>query len=64
MASNNDSISKTLAVVGGLCLVCSILVAGAAVGLRPWQDAAKARDRQANIQIGRASCRERVYVLV
>jgi len=49
VASNNDSISKTLAVVGGLCLVCSILVAGAAVGLRPWQDAAKARDRQANI---------------
>ncbi|MFC3914833.1 Na(+)-translocating NADH-quinone reductase subunit C [Pseudaeromonas sharmana] len=49
MASNNDSIIKTFVVVGALCLVCSILVAGAAVGLRPWQDAAKARDRQANI---------------
>ena len=49
MANNNDTIGRTFAVVGGLCLVCSILVAGSAVGLRPWQDAAKARDRQANI---------------
>lgn len=49
MAIANDSVSKTFAVVGGLCLVCSILVAGAAVGLRPLQEAAKDRDRQANI---------------
>lgn len=49
MANNNDTIGRTFAVVGGLCLICSILVAGSAVGLRPWQDAAKARDRQANI---------------
>ncbi len=49
MAIANDSVSKTFAVVGGLCLVCSILDAGAAVGLRPLQEAAKDRDRQANI---------------
>lgn len=49
MAQNNDSIGKTFTVIGGLCLVCSILVSGAAVGLRPLQDAAKARDRQVNI---------------
>lgn len=49
MAKSNESVSKTFAVVGGLCLVCSILVAGAAVSLRPLQEAAKDRDRQANI---------------
>jgi len=49
VAQNNDSIGKTFTVIGGLCLVCSILVSGAAVGLRPLQDAAKARDRQVNI---------------
>ena len=49
MANQHDSIGRTFAVVGGLCLICSILVAGSAVGLRPWQEAAKARDRQANI---------------
>ena len=32
---NNDSISKTLLVVLVLCLVCSIVVAGSAVGLKP-----------------------------
>ncbi len=49
MANKHDSIGRTFAVVGGLCLICSILVAGSAVGLRPWQEAAKARDRQSNI---------------
>ena len=34
MANNNDTIGRTFAVVGGLCLICSILVAGSAVGLR------------------------------
>lgn len=49
MTQHNDRIGKTFIVVGGLCLACSILVASAAVGLRPWQEQAKARDRQANI---------------
>lgn len=47
--ANNDSIGRTFGVVGGLCLICSVLVAGSAVGLRPFQDAAKARDKQENI---------------
>ncbi|MEO3295780.1 Na(+)-translocating NADH-quinone reductase subunit C, partial [Enterobacter cloacae] len=34
---NNDSIGKTLLVVLVLCLVCSIVVAGSAVGLKPRQ---------------------------
>ncbi len=34
---NNDSIGKTLLVVLVLCLVCSIVVAGSAVGLKPQQ---------------------------
>jgi len=49
VANKQDSIGRTFAVVGGLCLICSILVAGSAVGLRPFQDAAKARDKQSNI---------------
>lgn len=49
MAHNKDSVGKTFAIIGGLCLVCSILVSGAAVGLRPWQEQAKAQDRQSNI---------------
>ncbi len=49
MAHNKDSVGKTFAVIGSLCLVCSILVSGAAVGLRPLQEQAKARDRQTNI---------------
>lgn len=49
MAHNKDSVGRTFAVIGGLCLVCSILVSGAAVGLRPLQEEAKARDRQTNI---------------
>ena len=49
MANQHDSIGRTFGVDGGRCLICSILVAGSAVGLRPWQEAAKARDRQANI---------------
>ncbi len=37
MASSNDSIKKTLLVVIALSLVCSIVVSGAAVALRPLQ---------------------------
>lgn len=37
MASNNDSIKKTLFVVIALSLVCSIIVSAAAVGLRDKQ---------------------------
>lgn len=46
---NNDSISKTLMVVLVLCLVCSIVVAGSAVGLKPLQQEQRELDKQRNI---------------
>ncbi len=49
MAFNKDSTIGTLAVVTGLCLVCSIVVSVAAVGLRPAQLENKALDKQSNI---------------
>ncbi|GGA71266.1 Na(+)-translocating NADH-quinone reductase subunit C [Neiella marina] len=49
MSSNNDTISKTLTVVIGLCLVCSLIVSVAAVGLKPTQQYNKALDKQRNI---------------
>jgi Na+-transporting NADH:ubiquinone oxidoreductase subunit C len=49
MASNNDSIKKTLFVVIALSLVCSIIVSTAAVGLRAKQQANAALDKQSKI---------------
>ncbi|KNC95398.1 Na(+)-translocating NADH-quinone reductase subunit C [Trabulsiella odontotermitis] len=51
MAENksNDSIGKTLLVVLVLCLVCSIVVAGSAVGLKERQQMQRALDKQRNI---------------
>lgn len=49
MASNNDSIQKTLLVAILLCLVCSIIVAGAAVGLKDRQIENKQLDKNKNI---------------
>lgn len=45
----NDSMKKTLMVATLLCLVCSVLVSGAAVVLKPVQDANKALDKKRNI---------------
>lgn len=45
----NDSIGKTLLVVLVLCLVCSVIVAGSAVGLKPRQQEQRALDKQRNI---------------
>lgn len=45
----NDSTKKTLFVAVALCLVCSVLVSGAAVVLKPMQDANKALDKKRNI---------------
>jgi len=44
-----DSIANTLIVSLTLCIVCSLMVSGAAVALKPWQEANKALDRQKNI---------------
>lgn len=49
MASNNETIGKTLGVVVGLCLVCAIVVSFASVQLRPLQQANKTEDIQRNI---------------
>lgn len=49
MSNKNDSISRTLLVALLLCLVCSIIVAGAAVSLRPIQKENKLQDMRSNI---------------
>ncbi len=49
MASNNDSIKKTLFVVVALSLVCSVVVSAAAVFLRDMQQANAVLDKQKNI---------------
>lgn len=46
-----DSISHTLLVATVLCVVCSVLVASAAVGLRTKQEANKLEDRRMNVLI-------------
>lgn len=49
MASSTDSVKRTLVIAFSLCVVCSILVSGAAVVLKPAQDANKILDRNKNI---------------
>ena len=49
MSSKNDSIQKTVIVALLLCVVCSVIVSGAAVGLRKQQNANKQLDLQKNI---------------
>ncbi len=50
MSANNDSIQKTLIVAVLLCLVCAIIVAGAAVSLKPLQVANKVEDKKKNVR--------------
>lgn len=47
--SNNESIGKTFGVVISLCLVCAVIVAAAAVGLRPQQNENKQLDVRKNV---------------
>ncbi|GAD81037.1 Na(+)-translocating NADH-quinone reductase subunit C [Vibrio ezurae] len=49
MANKNDSIKKTLGVVIGLSLICSVVVSTAAVGLRDKQQANAVLDKQTKI---------------
>jgi len=49
MSNQQETFGKTIVVVLAVCLVCSIIVAGAAVGLRPLQIANKEIDKQSNI---------------
>ncbi|MCP4911617.1 MAG: Na(+)-translocating NADH-quinone reductase subunit C [Oligoflexia bacterium] len=46
---NNDSVGKTITVAAILCIVCSILVSGAAVSLRPKQQLNKQLDIKKNL---------------
>lgn len=46
-----DSMGHTLLVATILCVVCSVFVSGAAVGLRGYQEANKVLDRQKNVLI-------------
>ncbi|MBW7861157.1 MAG: Na(+)-translocating NADH-quinone reductase subunit C [Rhodocyclaceae bacterium] len=49
LALPNDDPKKTLFVAIAVCLVCSVVVAAAAIGLRPLQAANQERDRIRNI---------------
>jgi len=49
LALPNDDPRKTVAVAVALCLVCSVLVSGAAVALRPTQDINAELDRKKNV---------------
>lgn len=49
MSANNDSIQRTIMVAVLLCLVCSIIVSGAAVSLKPMQVKNKLEDKRKNI---------------
>ena len=47
--AKKESVGRTFAVIGVLCLVCSVVVSGAAVLLKPTQQLNKALDVQTNI---------------
>jgi Na+-transporting NADH:ubiquinone oxidoreductase subunit C len=49
VSAKKETLGKTVGVVVAVCLVCSIIVSGAAVGLRELQQANAALDRQSNI---------------
>lgn len=49
MSNKNETLGKTLFVVIALCLVCAIIVAGSAVGLKPLQQKNAALDMQRNV---------------
>ncbi|QPG06069.1 Na(+)-translocating NADH-quinone reductase subunit C [Salinimonas marina] len=49
MSAKKESLAKTVGVVVAVCLVCSIVVSGAAVGLRQIQQENKKLDKQSNI---------------
>ena len=46
---DKDSLSNTFIVAIGICLVCSIVVSGIAVALKPTQQANKILDQKQNI---------------
>jgi len=59
---SNDSIGKTVFVAGVLCLVCSVIVAGSAVLLKPIQTENRLLDKQKNILAAAGLLNERESV--
>lgn len=49
MSAKKETLGKTVGVVVAVCLVCSIIVSSAAVGLRSMQETNAALDKQSNI---------------
>ncbi|MCC2617899.1 Na(+)-translocating NADH-quinone reductase subunit C [Aestuariibacter halophilus] len=49
MSAKKETLGKTVGIVLAVCLVCSIVVSGAAVGLRSLQQTNAALDKQTNI---------------
>ena len=49
MSAKKETLGKTIGVVLAVCLVCSIIVSGAAVGLRDLQQTNAAIDKKSNI---------------
>ncbi|MFC4701672.1 Na(+)-translocating NADH-quinone reductase subunit C [Glaciecola siphonariae] len=65
MSAKKETLGKTLLVVIAVCLVCSIVVAGSAVGLRSLQETNAALDKKSNILnaaglLGNASSKEEI----
>ncbi|MGB3726262.1 MAG: Na(+)-translocating NADH-quinone reductase subunit C [Glaciecola sp.] len=49
MSAKKETLGKTVGIVVAVCLVCSIVVSGAAVGLRSLQNTNEALDKKTNI---------------
>jgi len=49
VSAKKESLGKTVGIVVAVCLVCSIVVSGAAVGLRSLQETNAALDKKSNI---------------
>ena len=62
MSNTNDSMKKVLTVAILLCLVCSVVVSGAAVLLRDAQQVNKARDMKKNILAAAGLLKEGVSI--
>jgi Na+-transporting NADH:ubiquinone oxidoreductase subunit C len=65
VSAKKETLGKTLIVVIAVCLVCSIVVSGAAVGLRELQETNAALDKKSNILgaaglLGNASSKEEI----
>ncbi len=60
--ASQDSIGKTLTVALLLCIVCSVIVSGAAVSLRPMQEANKDQDKKKNILLAAGLYQESLTV--